>query len=378
MPQKQTQETPVSNENAFKHLVGPKLIDNLALAISRHYKGFNSKSFVNLKKKLEFLEMKARVCLIRDALKEHLPEDYLTALGILVKTANDPNLKSFDFWPHTEFVQQFGLNDTAPSLEALKVLTQVFTSEWGVRPFLRLQRKQTLDFLLACASDENVHVRRWASEGTRPRLPWGERLNDFIKDPKHTLPILEKLKFDEELYVRKSVANHLNDIAKDNPDFVLSTLTRWKNEANGKHQEKIGWILARALRTLIKAGHPKALQLIGVQSKTKILFRKFSLEKKQLRLGDRLNFEFEVVSQSAKKQKLVIDYIVHFVKANGKTSPKVFKLKNCELDSKKTLAISKSHHIKKITTREFYAGVHALEIQINGVVQEKLTWKLSL
>ncbi|MGZ5279780.1 MAG: DNA alkylation repair protein, partial [Pseudobdellovibrionaceae bacterium] len=222
------------------------------------------------------------------------------------------------------------------------------------------------------------HVRRWASEGSRPRLPWGERLQDFVRDPSPTLPILEQLKFDPELYVRESVSNHLNDIAKDHPDLVVRILTGWKKEAGIKHADKVDWIIRRSLRTLIKDGHAGALKLIGISQKVKIQLVDFTVVKKRIKMGDRIQFEFEIQSLSNQPHDLVIDYIIHFVKSNKRTAPKVFKLKMIELPAKGKIRIEKKHHIKKITTREYYSGLHVLEIQVNGIVAGKQEWHLEV
>jgi 3-methyladenine DNA glycosylase AlkC len=366
------------NENALKHLFGLELLKRVSESLSEIYPSFDRKHFQGLMPVLKPLEMKPRVRFLRDELKKLLPPDYPKALGILVKSAKSGKLEGFDLWPYTEFVQTYGLEHPELSLDALKEFTQIFTSEWAVRPFVKSHSQKTMKYLLKCAEEKSEHTRRWASEGTRPRLPWGERLQDFVRDPKPTLPILEKLKFDPELYVRKSVANHLNDIAKDHPDFVVKILSKWKKEAGLEHSAKIDWTIRRALRTLIKDGNGGALELIGVSKKTEIKFLEFKIKQKKIKLGDRIDFEFEIHSSSKKSQKLVVDYIVHFVRANKTTTPKVFKLKALELPANGKIEISKSHHVKKVTTREYYPGLHFLEIQINGVVAGKREWKLEV
>jgi len=273
-------------------------------------------------------------------------------------------------------VQTYGLEDLKLSLNALKELTPLFSSEFAVRPFLKRYPTETLKFLEQCAREKDVHFRRWASEGTRPRLPWGERLQEFVRDPSPTMPILELLKFDTELYVRKSVSNHLNDIAKDHPERVIQLLADWKTAAGAAHAEKIEWIIHRALRTLIKAGHPGALKLIGVSHEAKIKFLGFKINQKKFKLGERIEFQFSIRSLSAKSQKLVVDYIVHFVKSNQSTSPKVFKLKSVLLPAEGEVVFAKSHHLKKVTTRVHYSGLHQLEIQVNGKGVGRVGWEL--
>jgi hypothetical protein len=179
--------------------------------------------------------------------------------------------------------------------------------------------------------------------------------------------------------VRKSIANHLNDIAKDHPDYVIQCLKAWtKSAKNPADQEKINWITRRSLRTLIKNGHPGALALIGVSHGAEIEVRKLSTQKNRIKLGQALDFKFEIHSISSKPQKLVIDYIVHFMKSNRETAPKVFKLKTVTIPANGRLTLEKSHSVKKITTREYYPGKQRLELQINGKSYGSTEWHLEL
>jgi len=368
----------LDNPKAFKHLFGESLLKRIADSIYNFYPSFNRKRFIKLSSELIPLEMKPRVWLIRNELRALLPNYYTEAVNILLKSTSDGTLSGFDLWPYTEFVQTYGLDDPELSLNVLKKFTAIFTSEWAVRPFLKHYPDKTLLFLLRCCEDSDVHVRRWASEGSRPRLPWGERLHNFIRDPTHTVKILEKLKFDSELFVRKSVANHLNDIAKDHPEHVIAILKDWKQSAKEVELERLNWVIYRALRTLIKAGNPKALKLIGVSHAASIKLQKFRIIKERITLGETLEFEIQLCSKAARPQKLVIDYIMHFVKSNKKTAPKVFKLRTLKIAAKGVMIIKKSHRIKNITTRLYYAGVQHLEIQVNGKVLGKASWNLRI
>lgn len=366
------------NPNALKHMFGAELLKRMGKAISKVYPSFDEKSFLALEPKLAALEMKPRMQILRNALYDQLPKEFKTAVNVLLNSTTMGDLNGFDVWPYTDFVQTHGLEEPQVSLDALKRLTKIFTAEFAVRPFLKRHPELTLKYLMECAHSTDVDLRRWASEGTRPRLPWGERLHDFIQDPSRALSILECLKFDDELYVRKSVSNHLNDIAKDHPDLVIATLTDWKEKAGILHAKKIDWIIHRSLRSLIKAGHGGALKLIGVSPGAKVEMGTIRINKKMFRVGDRLDFQFNIRSVSSRSQNLVIDYILHFVKSNQKTSPKVFKLKNFTLLAKAEVNLAKSHHLRKITTREYYPGIHRLAIQVNGVVMGEVDWKLIL
>jgi 3-methyladenine DNA glycosylase AlkC len=221
---------------------------------------------------------------------------------------------------------------------------------------------------------ENCHVRRLASEGTRPRLPWTMRLPQFIDDPRPVLKILNNLKADPVLLVRRSVANNLNDIAKDNPDLVVETLREWQQIEN----EGTQWIIGHASRTLVKQGNKAALALLGYSPNPAIRVKNLKIENHKINLGDALNFSFEVQSTGDDSQNLMIDYIIHHMKANGKLSPKVFKLAKKRLKAGETLHISKNHSIKPITTRKYYPGQHRLEIQINGQVWADAAFELQM
>ena len=363
-----------TNENAFKHAFNGVLIQQMADLISRYFPPFNATAFLAIESQLADREMKARVHLIRDALATELPEYYPKALNILVSMLKDNQLKGFSVWPVAEFIQTYGLDYPDISLDALAIVTQYFTSEWAVRPFIKQYPQQTMMFLLNCARSENVDIRRWASEGTRPRIPWGEQLPAFIQDPSATRDILEALKFDAELYVRKSVANHLNDITKNNPDYVIQLLNSWKQQSPHAELKKIDWIIKQALRTLIKAGCPDALSLIGVQFGAAVELDEFTVKNKKIRLNESLEFTTQLRSVSDQPQNIVLDYIIHFMKSNNTTSPKVFKLRTFSLPPKGVIRIDKNHVIKKITTRQYYEGMQYIEIQVNGKVLHKESW----
>ncbi|QBH96362.1 DNA alkylation repair protein [Limnobaculum zhutongyuii] len=366
------------NENAFKHAFDGALLQQIANSISRYFPSFRSEQFLKIESELTNLEMKSRVKLIRDALANELPQEYPKALKILVSVLNENQLSGFSVWPIAEYIQTYGLNNLDVSLNALKLVTTRFTSEWAVRPFIKKYPDETMNFLLQCAKDEDVNIRRWASEGTRPRVPWGEQLQEFIKNPSATKDILEVLKFDPELFVRKSVANHLNDISKDHPAYVIQLLKNWQQQAKGEDEKKVVWIIKHALRTLIKDGNPGALALIGVQYGAQVTIDEFSVKQQNIKLGEHLEFDVLIRSTSNAPQKIVIDYIIHFMKANKKTMPKVFKLRAFELPANGLVTIGKKHIIKKITTREYYEGIQQIEIQVNGKAMGKKDWRLEL
>lgn len=366
------------NPSAFKNWFNEALVLRLSKSLKAVDPEFNAKNFIQVSKKLSAFEMKPRVHLIRDAIAAELPRDYLKALKIILKSADLGKLRGFDLWPYTEFIQLYGLDHVEESLEALHILTTKFTAEFAVRPFLIKYPKKTFSILKKWAADKDEHVRRWTSEGTRPRLPWGSKLKTSIVDPKPGLDILEKLKFDDSLYVRKSVANHLNDIAKDHPDLVIATLKDWQKKVTAKDKVKYDWIKKQALRTLIKQGHQKALGVMGFGAKAKLKLGELKLNKKKFSEKDALTFEIEMTSNSAKPQTLAVDYIICYQKANHKLSPKVFKLKVLHLKPKEVFLLKKNHSLKPVTTRRHYAGLHKIAIQVNGKILATADWHLRL
>lgn len=365
------------NKNAFKHWINQETVSAIAKAIAQEHSKFDVREFSKVSGKLPALELKPRVLEITKQLKAHLPEDYPKSLSILVRTIKNSELKGFTLWPFSEYISQFGLNHFDSSLEAMETLTEKFTAEFSIRPFLLKNSKNVFQFLSKRTGHSNVHVRRWISEGTRPYLPWGQKVPEVADNPELTLRLLEKLKDDDELYVRKSVANHLNDHSKKHPELVVQTLQLWENKSSQKNLDKILWIKRHALRTLIKKGHRGALKLMGVDQNVKINVGDIKLNKKNFKIGDSLDFEFEVKSTAKKSQRLIIDYAIDFLKANGKHGTKVFKLKTVMLESNQRIIIKKTHSLKMITTMKFYSGVHGLSVQINGIQVSHINWKLS-
>ncbi len=365
----------MENENAFKNLINESVVKKISLEISKVHPAFNQKKFQKLLPALGSLELKARVLLITSYLKSELPANYKDALAILVEVIESNKLKGFELWPFSEYISQFGLDHFDESMKAMYHLTSRFTSEFAVRPFLIKNHVRVLKYFSKWASDKDAHVRRWVSEGSRPLLPWGQRIPLFVMDPTHTLLLLDKLRFDEELYVRKSVANHLNDISKNHPQVVIEILRLWQKDVPAQHAEKIKWISRHALRTLIKKGHEGALKLMGVAGKADVKLAKFKLNKKRFGLNDEMVFSFELQSTSRKVQKLIIDYSIDFIKANGKSGKKVFKLKTLELASLDSILITKKHSLKPITTMKFYSGIHHLRLHVNGEIVGGITFE---
>ncbi|MBL8652252.1 MAG: DNA alkylation repair protein [Sphingopyxis sp.] len=309
---------------------------------------------------LDALSIMERVRHIADALVPALPADYASALTIVRAMA--PRLThGFQAVAITEYVARHGLADFDASLAALADLTQYGTAEFAIRPFLAQHPDHVLGVMLGWTQDDNDHVRRLASEGCRPRLPWAARVPALKADPTLGAPILEALKADPALYVRKSVANHLNDIAKDRPDWLLDRLAGWsQDEAATK------WIVRHALRTLIKAGDPRALALIGVGHGAAVTVRHFAIEPTTVRLGERIVIAATLASNAADTQALVVDYRIHYARAGGKTAAKVFKWKALDLAAGETATLAIRQTIRDFSTRRHHVGRHAIDLIVNG------------
>jgi 3-methyladenine DNA glycosylase AlkC len=242
-------------------------------------------------------------------------------------------------------------------------LTKRFTAESSIRAFLVAHPATTLTRLHLWARDPNPHVRRLVSEGTRPRLPWAPRLRAFQADPSPVLELLELLKDDPERYVQRSVANNLNDIGKDHPDLAAAVCERWTKDAPPGRR----WIVQHALRHLIKRGHRGALETLGVGARPKIAIDRVRVAPKRVDLGGEVRFSFRIASTAPKPQDLMIDYAVHYVKANGAPRPKVFKLKRVTLPAGDEVELSGKISLVDLTTRRHHPGKHGVDVVVNGV-----------
>lgn len=358
----------------FKEFINHRVIETLGDIYKRVWPAFDRGHFVeDASRSLSDLELKQRVLQVATSLNTALPEDFDEAARILLAslhpsedTARDgiefgpEGANNWAVWPLTELVVMRGFDHPEASLAVLKEMTKRSSSEFAVRPFLAEQPDVALPVFYEWARDPNRHVRRLASEGSRPRLPWGMRLHSFVKDPVPLLPILETLKDDPEDYVRRSVANNLNDIAKDHPDLVADIASKWLLDASRERQR----LVKHACRTLIKQGHPGALGAFGyrpVEPKKAAL----SVLTPTVTYGDALEFELSLDGLPS-GGNLLIDYAIHFVKANGELAPKVFKWKDMQSFASKNLKAERRHAIKPITTRKYYPGRHMIEIIVNG------------
>lgn len=360
----------------FKNLLNAGLVASAAAHFGRQWPAFDTRHFVTQATRgLEALEMKARAMQIARALEATLPPRFAEAAALIEATLApaepgdtmaqldgvDQGLRGWILWPVGEFVARRGLAEPAQALDLLHALTQRFTAEFAIRPFLVEHPARTFETLARWTTDPSHHVRRLVSEGSRPRLPWGLQLKALVRDPSPTLPLLRALQDDTSEYVRRSVANHLNDIAKDHPAGVAAWLREHLPGASAERRA----LLRHASRTLIKAGDAAVLEAWGLGRP----FRgeaALSIMPARIELGAAVTLTLRLRSTAASAQRLAIDYGVHHVKADGSTRPKVFKGWTLELPARGVLVLEKRHAVRPITTRRYFAGQHRVVVQVNG------------
>jgi 3-methyladenine DNA glycosylase AlkC len=337
-------------------------IERLSRAFKKVYPLFKAPAFAKSVLSNEFtqLELKARIRRIAEELNNFLPADYDRACEIIMQVA--PTVPEFENWALTTYVELYGLDHFDTSVRALEKLTPHGTSEFALRPYMIRYTERIMPILHRWANHENEHVRRLAAEGSRPRGVWVAHIDAFKKDPTPVIKLLDKLKADPSLYVRKAVANNLNDISKEHPDVVIKTAKRWQ-KTNHPHTD---WIIKRACRSLIKLGDPRVLELLGFTSRPRLDVVEFKLPKRKLQIGSTALIDVKLKSKSKSDQKLAVDYRVHYAKSNGKTSSKVFKLAEKQLEPGKELSLSTSHSFKQMSTRKHFPGKHRIDLIING------------
>ncbi len=345
----------------LKEMFNKRYYETLAKEFSKADKNFNSEKFVSdVTKNLSSLELNQRLRNTSVVLKNHLPSDFKRSVELMKKVA--PNLNNgYTQLVFPDFVSVYGTEHLDLSLDALKYFTKFGSSEFAIRVFLKNDFEKTIKVMHQWAKDKDVHVRRLASEGSRPRLPWSFKLDRVIENPKLTLPILEILKADEELYVRKSVANHLNDISKEHPKLLLDVVKNWIG--NSKHTD---WILKHASRTLLKQGDVNVLKHFGIKHNDAIETKDLKITNTKIKVGDHIEFGFTLKNKGTKKVKVRLEYAVYFRIANDKLSKKVFKISERELQKQEILSLKRKHSFKLISTRKYYPGIQKVSLIVNG------------
>jgi len=351
-------------------------ITRVARAVECGLRGFNPANFVSAVFAGDWseLELKARMARIAEVLDEMLPNELEAALGTLSSAV--PQFEGYHAMFFPAFVELRTARDFSgtweSSVRALAEFTEHSSSEFAVRPMIIEDQPRMLAEMLRWTTDENYHIRRLASEGCRPRLPWAMSLPALKRDPLPIIPILEALRSDDSEYVRRSVANNLNDISKDHPVLVLEIATRWLAEAAQSTTRRR--LVKHACRTLLKAGEPAAMRLFGFRNPAKINVAALELSGETISFGGELEFSFRLESAEA-LGKVRLEYAVHYQKANGTLSPKVFKIS--EFDTEDTSRdISRRHAFRELSTRRHHPGLHMIAVIINGVEKARVDFTL--
>lgn len=350
-------------------------IKELATNIKTAYREFNHDIFINdvLDDTWNNLELKARMRKITLTLGKHLPANYQQALNIIDKSLDNypPGFNHFTLMYFPDFVEIYGqdANNWELSMRALAKYTQSSTSEFAVRPFLINHEKQMMEQMLIWAQDSNEHIRRLATEGCRPQLPWGQALISFKQNPLPVLKILEQLKADPSLYVRKSVANNLNDISKTHPELVIKIAQEWYgNNAN------TDWIVKHGCRTLLKKGNQEVMSIFGFNNSDAITINDFVLDTPFVSIGQDITFSFNL--ETKEKQKIRLEYGIDYVRTNGKRNRKVFQISETYLEKNIKKSYTKKHSFKEVRTRKHYLGTHSLTLIVNGKEWNTLNFDL--
>ena len=359
---------------ALKDILNEKSLREAALIIQSVYKPFKTNEFVEstIDETWEKLELKARGRQITINLGKYLPKDYEKALEVIdkviTKYSSNVSILGFSF---PDFVEVFGQDETNwdLSINALEKYTVYWSAEMAVRQFIINNEKRMMAQMYAWSKHKNEHVRRLSSEGCRPQLPWAKVLPKFKKDPQLILPILEQLKTDPSPYVRKSVANNLNDISKTHPALVAKIAKDWY----GKN-EYTDWIVKHSCRTLLKKGDRFVLAIFGYHDITSISLENFSLDSKSISIGQDIIFSFLISAKKATKVRL--EYGIDYVKSNGKRNRKIFQISEISLRKNENKTYSKKHSFANLSTRKHYPGVHSIGLIVNGEERGKLDFEL--
>lgn len=354
----------------LKEMFNTKFYEHLAAQFNNADASFNMQQFIEaVTNGLENRSLNERLRFTTITLKNHLAEDFKEAVKLLnAVIPNSPRGYTSLIFP--DYIGQYGIHDFEISMEALAYYTQFGSSEFAIREFLKHDFDKTLEVMKLWAKSPNHHIRRLASEGCRPRLPWAMAIPEFKKNPNPILPILTILKSDSSEYVRRSVANNLNDIAKDNPQIVIEIASKWKGQA-----KETDAIIKHACRTLLKQGNTEILKHFGLDS-SKAAVANFKINTPKVAIGSHLEFSFSVQNNEEKPQTIRLEYAIYYLRQNGQLSKKVFKISERIFEPNQSSHINRKQSFKLITTRKFYTGQQKLSIIINGEEKESTTFEL--
>ena len=320
------------------------------------------------------LELTPRARRIAVVMGRHLPRDFDAAAAVVLASLGPPidgdelvgaGMEPFVYLPHVFWVAEYGLDHWATSMHLQYELTQRLSCEFSIRAFIDREPARTLVQLRAWTADPSPHVRRLVSEGTRPRLPWARRLRRFVEDPAPVLALLELLKDDPTTLVRRSVANNLNDIGKDHPDLLVEVCRRWWEEGSVERRA----LVKHALRSAVKRGDPGALAVLGFGSGDEVSISGAVIEPASVTIGEGVRLGCTVKNTGKVRAAFNVDLRVHFVKANGRGAPKVFKLRAVTLEPGASARLVKTISLAQHSTRTHHAGEHAVEVVVNGRIE---------
>jgi 3-methyladenine DNA glycosylase AlkC len=352
----------------LKYLYNPFFFESIIPVLRDQLPPFDERKFIFsvFDEKWPDLELKQRVRYIAVALRKFFPEHYPEAVIELIDLVKAFRRKEFreqgfELIFLADFIEVFGQDYFAESMAAIEEVTKLVSAEFAIRPFLMKYPEKSLLYMLSWANNENQNVRRLASEGLRSRLPWAMGVPWLKAKPEKILPVLESLKRDPSEYVRRSVANNLNDMAKDHPSLVLKIVKSWKGEHPLTDQ-----VIRHGSRTLLKKGDPKILQLHGINPKSSVQICSFSLHTGRVKIGEALGFTIEIKNKETTPTKFKLDYAIDYLTATGRKSMKVFKLREDVFPVDEMIQISKRQSFENFTTRKHFKGRHCIHILVNG------------
>lgn len=361
----------------FKDIYNESFYDQFSDVLAQTLPAFDKTKFIQLifNDKFDGFELKQRMTHTAKVLSQFIDNDLnlaKRAIKNIIAGLNKAGIseQSVEFMFFPEYIEMHGLEDYDTSISAFEFITQYTSCEFAVRPYIEKYQEKMLAQMLVWSKHPDNRVRRLASEGSRPRLPWAMALPTLKKDPRPLLPILSNLKHDSCEGVRRSVANNLNDIAKDNPDFVIGIAKQWQGMSKDTDA-----LIKHGCRTLLKQGHPEILKLFGFDS-TGITLDQFAINTQKVAIGDKLAFSFAVTNQQTSKKLVRLEYGIYYMKNNGELSRKVFKISEREIDPGKTYAFERKQSFKLITTRKFYPGKHQVSMIINGQESQRHDFEL--
>ncbi|MFC5699729.1 DNA alkylation repair protein [Cohnella faecalis] len=345
----------------LKEMYRETFLREFAAKVRAVYPVFDTDGFVEatLGDGWDELELKGRIRRITESLGGKLPLEYGKALDVLEAIAD--NCRGFPYLFFPDFVERYGLEHWERSVDALAAFTPMSSSEFAVRPFIRRDEGRMLATMMEWASHPDEHVRRLASEGCRPRLPWADALPAFKRDPSPILPILERLRADSSEYVRRSVANNLNDISKDHPELVAKLAERWLGS-----DAATDWIVRHACRGLIRAAHPAVMALFGMRPQPGVRVEEWTVSPDSVPVGGSVDVRYALAMPPGEPIKLRLELAVYYPRANGRLYRKLFKLSEKVVLGGSRAYGSRRHSFADLSTRRHYPGVHKVALLLNG------------